>query len=125
MHSGNKSLEGTPNPSEAARAVSSPAAEADNPELTCKALAERLGVSPATVWTWAAKGTRVGGTSVRLRHIRRGNRIFLPWDAMAEFEAACTRAGIREPIQSSEPPTETEVRQELAEIETQAEREGL
>ena len=94
--------------------------------LTVREAARRMRVPVSTTYTWCRRGTRVGSTPVRLRHIRRGNCIFVPASAIAEFEVACTQAGLVNDIDHDGPTmNDAQSRAEFDALEEAARREGL
>ena len=85
-----------------------------------------MGAPASTVYGWCRRGTRVGGTPVRLRHVRRGNCIFVPVDAIKEFEQACTQAGLIEEDGDYGPRMTNAQRQaDLEALDAEARQEGL
>ena len=94
--------------------------------LSVREAANQLQVAVSSVHRWIARGTNVGGHHIRLRHVRRGQRIFVPRDALAEFEQACTEAGRFEGDRQTPPSkSEGELRAEYDKIEEEARKEGI
>ena len=94
--------------------------------LSVKEAAAYLQVAVSSVHRWITRGTKVGGHHIRLRHVRRGQRIFVPRDALGEFEEACTKAGRLEGDRVTPPSkSEGELRADYETIDLEARKEGL
>ena len=49
--------------------------------------------SPNTVWRWARRGVSGrNGQKIRLRHVRIGGKLYIPFDAVEEFFKAVAEA---------------------------------
>lgn len=94
--------------------------------MTVREAARKMRVPVSTAYKWCSRGTRVGNTPVRLRHIRRGNCIFVPADAISEFERACTAAGLLDELGDRCPPISNSQRQaDLDDLDAEADKEGI
>ena len=94
--------------------------------LSVKEAAAHFKVAVSSVHRWITRGTKVGGHHIRLRHVRRGQRIFVPQEALDEFEQACTEAGSLEGDRVTPPSkSEGELRAEYETIDIEARKEGL